>query len=165
MQKGKRKGVGISVKPPRRAAVALTVAPGSGKRYEDALATARGKMRLKDIGVSDVRIRYTVTGGILIEVPGEESAAKADNLAAKLIEIFPEDEDIRVTRPTKKSELKISGLDGSIQTEEVIAEVVAATSDCSENDVRIGEIKKRSPRGLGAVCVPNHSGQKSRRQR
>ena len=92
--KGKRKGVGVSVKPPRRAAVALTVAPGSGKQCEDALATARGKIHLQDIGVSDVRIRYTVAGGILIEVPGEESATKADSLAAKLTEIFPEDEGI-----------------------------------------------------------------------
>ena len=56
-----------------------------------------------------MRIRYTVAGGILIEVPGEESSAKADNLAAKLI--FPEDEGIKVPRPTKRSELRISGLD------------------------------------------------------
>ena len=102
--------MGISVKPSRRAAVALTVAPGSGKRCEEALA--RGKIRLQDIGVSNVRVRYTVAGGILIEVTGEESPAKADNLAAKLKEIFPEDEDIRVTRPTKRTELRISGLDG-----------------------------------------------------
>ena len=58
-----------------------------------------------------MRIRYTVAGWILIEVSGEESAAKADNLAAKLIEIFPEDEGIKVTRPTKRSKLMISGLD------------------------------------------------------
>ena len=38
---------------------------------------------------------------MLIEVPEVESAAKTDNLAAKLTEIFPEDEGIRVTRPTK----------------------------------------------------------------
>ena len=59
MPKGKRKGVGVSVKPPRRVAVALKVAPGSGKQCEDALATARGKIHLQDIGVSDVRIRYS----------------------------------------------------------------------------------------------------------
>ena len=99
-----------------------------------------------------MKIRYTVSRGILIEIPGEESAAKADNLAAKLKEVFPEDGDVRVARPTKKTELRISGLDGSIRTEEVIA-AVAATGDCSENDIRIGEIKKRSPRGLGAVWI------------
>ena len=107
MPKGKRKGVGLSVKP-RRAAVALTVAPGSGKRCEDALATARGKIRLQVIGISDVRIRYTVAGWILIEVPGVENAAKADSIAAKLTEIFPEDEGIRVTCPTKRSELTMA---------------------------------------------------------
>ena len=90
--------MGISVKPSRRATVALTVAPGSGKWCDDALASARGKIRLQDIGVSNVRVRYTVAGGILIEVTGEESPAKADNLAAKLIKTFQE--DIRVTRPT-----------------------------------------------------------------
>ena len=39
--KRKRKGVGVSVKPPRRAAVAFTVTPGSGKPWEDALPEAR----------------------------------------------------------------------------------------------------------------------------
>ena len=47
--KGKRKGVGVSVKPPRRVAVALKVAPGSGKRCENALASARGKIRLQEL--------------------------------------------------------------------------------------------------------------------
>ena len=70
-----------------------------------------------------MKIRYTVASGILIEVPREENAAKADNLAAKLKEIFREDEDVTVTRPTKRTELRISGLDGSIQMEEVIAAV------------------------------------------
>ena len=36
--------------------------------------------------------------------------------------------------------------------EELIA-AVAATGNCSEKNIRIGEIKKRSPRGLGAVWI------------
>ena len=70
---------------------------------------------------------------MLIEVPEVESAAKADSLAAKITEIFPEDEGIRVTRPTKRPEYRISGLEGSIQTEEVTAAVTAA-GDSSENN-------------------------------
>ena len=70
--------------------VALTVAPGSTKRCEEVLAMAKSKVQLSEIGVPNVKIRYTVSGGILVEIPGEESAVKADDLATKLKNIFPE---------------------------------------------------------------------------
>ena len=88
--KGERKNAKPKIKPPRRAVVALTVAPGSTKRCEEVLAMAKSKVQLSEIGVPNVKIRYTVSGGILVEIPGEESAVKADDLATKLKNIFPE---------------------------------------------------------------------------
>ena len=89
-QKEERKGTKPKIKPPRRAAVALTVAPGSTTRCEEVLAKARGKIHLSEIGNPNVKIRQTVSGGILIEIPSEESAAKADDLATRLRCVFPE---------------------------------------------------------------------------
>ena len=145
-----QKGDRTTIKPPRRAAVALTVAPGSEKRCEDVLAWARERISLSEIGVQNVKIRYTVAGGILMEIPGEGSADKADNLAERLKQVFPENGEVRVTRPAKKAEIRIGGLDGSIRPEEIKA-AVAATGGCPEEEVKLGEIKRRSPRGLGAV--------------
>ena len=145
-----QKGGRTTIKPPRRAAVALAVAPGSEKKCEDVLAWARERVSLSEIGVQNVRIRYTVAGGILMEIPGEESMDKADNLAEKLKQVFPENGEVRITRPAKKAEIRIGGLDGSIRPEEIKA-AVAATGGCPEGEVKLGEIKRRSPRGLSTV--------------
>ena len=150
--KGDNRSERRPLKPPRRAAVALTVVPGSDKDYVDVLTTAREKIHLPEIGIPSAKIRYTVAGGILVEVPGDESADKADKLAAKLREIFPEDGEVKISRPTKGSEIRISGLDPTIKAEEII-EAVATIGRCDKKDVKVGEIKKRSPRGMGAAWV------------
>ena len=85
-----------------------------------------------------------------MEIPGEESADKADNLAEKLKQVFPENGEVRVTRPAKKAEIRMGGLDGSIRPEEIKA-AVAATGGCPEAEVKLGDIRRRSPRGLGTV--------------
>ena len=150
--KGTRMRGKPKVNPPRRAAVAISLAPGSTKTSGEVLATARAKIRLTELGVPVAKIRQTMTGGMLIEIPGQESSAKADGLAAKLKEVFAEESEVRISRPSKRAEIRICGLDASIQPSEV-KERVAAEGGCSEEDVKIGEIRTRSPRGLGAVWV------------
>ena len=118
----------------------------------DVLATAREKIHLPEIGIPSTKIRYTVAGRILVEIPGDESAAKADVLATKLREIFPEDGEVKISRPTKRSEIRISGLDPTIKVEEII-EAVATIGSCDKKDVKVREIKKRSPKGMGAAWV------------
>ena len=132
--------------------VAISIAPGSKKTSGEVLATARAKIRLPEIGVPVAKIRQTMAGGILIEIPGEESSAKADNLAAKLKEVFAEKREIRISRPNKRAEIRICELDDSIQPEEV-RERVAAEGGCNVDEVKVGEILKKSPRGLGAAWV------------
>ena len=150
--KGTRKSGERKIRPPRRAAVAMAVAPGSTKSCEEVLTAARAKVHLPEIGIPNVKIRYTIAGGILVEIPGENSTAKADELAGKLKEAFAEDREVRITRPVKRSEIRISGLDASVRAEEV-ANAIAANANCQKEEIKIGEIRKRTPRGLGAVWV------------
>ena len=137
-------------KPPSRAAVAITVAPGSARSCREVLAAARAKIPLYEIGVSNAKIRQTMAGGILVEIPGQESAAKADYLAAKLKKVFPDEGDVRISRPVKRAEIRICGLDESIHPGE-IKDTIAAKGGCDSEDIKVGEIKRRSPRGMGAA--------------
>ena len=90
--------------------------------------------------------------GVLVESPGQESAAKADDLAAKLRKVFPEEGDVRISRPVKRAEVRICGLDESIQPGEV-KETIAAEGGCNSEEVKVGEIKRRSPRSLGVAWI------------
>ena len=73
-------------------------------------------------------------------------------MATRLKEIFPEEGEVRVARQTKKAEIRISGLDESIKPEEVI-DAVAAVGGCESKSIKLGEIKKRSPRSMRAVWL------------
>ena len=150
--KGTRKSGERKIRPPRRAAVALAVALGSTKSCEEVLMLARAKVHLPEIGILNVKIRYTIAGGILVEIPGENSTAKVDELAGKLREAFVEDREVRITRPVKRSEIRISRLDASVKEEEV-ANAIVASANCQKEELKIGEIRKRTPRGLRAVWV------------
>ena len=116
------------------------------------LSKARSRINLTDIGITDVKIRFTVAGSILIEIPGDDRATKADNLMRKLREIFPENGEVRITRPIKRTNVRISGLDVSVRKAEVI-EAVVNVGDCLEEDIKIGEIKQCTLRGSGVVWI------------
>ena len=63
-------------------------------------------------------------------------------------EIFSEEGEVRVARPTKKAEIRISGLDESMKPEEII-DTVAAVGGCESKSIKIGEIKKTFPQRYG----------------
>ena len=148
---GNRATGNLAVRAPRRAAVALATAPGSEWKGAELIAEARRKVNLKEMGITDVKIRYSVAGNVLVEIPGEDRAAKADNLAGKLREIFPENE-VKITRPVKRTDLRITGLDISVLKVEII-EAVAQIGGCLEEDVKIGEPRQRTPRGAVSVWL------------
>lgn len=85
---------------------------------------------------------------MIIEIPGAESTEKAKNLAHRLKEIMPE---IKITRPTVKADMRISGLDDSTTKDEVQS-IIAEKGDCTLDDVKIGEIRWM-PNGLGTVWL------------
>ncbi|XP_026744842.1 uncharacterized protein LOC113506196 [Trichoplusia ni] len=104
------------------------------------------------MGAHSVTVRQTVTGARLFEVAGAASgsAEKADALAAKMREVL-NPEDVRVSRPVKTAEVRITGLDDSVTPEEVVA-AVARSGECPPDRVRAGDIRTDAT-GLGAVWV------------
>lgn len=137
-------------RPPRTAAVTLTVPPGSKTTYAEAMTLARAKVNIADLGIASVRPRRAVTGAMILEVPGQEGAAKADIFAEKIREALA-GTDVRVARPVKTAELRIRGLEDSIRPGEVAA-AVAAAGDCPLGEVKTGEVRF-SPGGLGTIWV------------
>jgi len=57
----------------------------------------------------------------------------------------------RITRPVKKAEIRVMGLDESV-TKEELAAVIGNAGNCSPADCKIGEIRRNS-RGLGTVWI------------
>lgn len=103
------------------------------------------------MGIDYLRPKIAATGAVILEIPGEDGALiKADALASKLRGALGE-EVARVTRPVKRADLRIAGLDESVTKPELIV-AIASSGGCSQEECRIGEIR-RAPSGLGTVWV------------
>ncbi|XP_029053689.2 uncharacterized protein LOC114881157 [Osmia bicornis bicornis] len=135
-------------RPPKTAIVTLTLAPEARATYAEVMATARERVDLRTIGITEIRPRRAVTGGLVLEIPGEERTERAAALAGRLQEVF-EGIEVRVSRPMKMGEMRISGLDNSVTPVEVAA-ALAAVGGCAPADLKVGEIRI-SPARLGTV--------------
>lgn len=133
-------------KPQKTAAVVITC---RDEAYETKLREARQQINLADLDIDNMKVRRAITGGYVLEVAGENKAAKADQLAAKLRDTIGRTEGIKITRPCKTAELRIKSLDESITPNEV-REVLACKGQCSTEEVRVGNIRKVSS-GLGTI--------------
>lgn len=134
-------------RPPRTAAVTIT---GAGENFSaGALKKARKNIPLLELGIEKSRIRRTINGGRIIEIPGLNATDKADKLADRLRLILSP--QVVVARPSVKWELRVISLDDTISPEEV-ASVVADLGSCSCADVKVGSIRQMAS-GLGAVWV------------
>lgn len=69
--------------------------------YNELITKAKREISLDEIGINDCKIRRRFTGGVVIEIPGEESNGKADILADKLKHVLRK-ENVRIDRPYKK---------------------------------------------------------------
>nr|XP_034195327.1 uncharacterized protein LOC117611491 [Osmia lignaria] len=135
-------------RPPKTAAVTLTLAPDAKVTYAEVMATAREKVDLKTIGITEIRPRRAVTGGLVLEIPGEGRTDKATALEGCLQGVFRGTE-VRVSRPVKMGEVRVSGLDDSVSPADVTA-ALAAVGGCTPAEVKVGEIRI-SPARLGTV--------------
>lgn len=133
---------------PRKAVVAIT-GRTPGFSYAEALKAARQEISLKDLGIDASRIKRAANGGILMEIGGPEGAKKADDLAAKLRQVMGD--KAAVSRPMKKAEARIIGLDDSVTTEEV-RDRVAEEGECSAELIRAGPIRAMN-NGLGIAWI------------
>ncbi|KYN45029.1 Gag-Pol polyprotein [Trachymyrmex septentrionalis] len=113
------------------------------------MGEARSKVPLAELGIVDTRLRRAQTGGLLIEIQGEDAGTKADSLAERLSSLFKEREDVRVIRPIRRMEFRLVDLDESVTADE-IKEAVAARGRVPLSDVRVGPLR---PRGGGLNSV------------
>ncbi|XP_061711723.1 uncharacterized protein LOC133521017 [Cydia pomonella] len=140
---------------PRSAAVVLTLQMGAEERgvtYKTVIREAKSKISLDGLGINGLRFRRAVTGAAILEIPGPATTSgdKADSLAAKLRETLNE-ADVRIARPVKCAEMRISGLDDSVSEDELAA-AVAKGGGCALEAVSVGRIS-RTPTGLGTAWV------------
>lgn len=128
---------GIKRRPPRTAAVAIR-GTEDGFSYAEALKTLRGKISLPELKIERSHIRKAASGGILIEIPGENRNKKAEELKNRIAGVLGE--AARVTRPTVKGEIRIMGMDDSVVPEEV-ADVLAVLGKCDPEEIKVGTIR------------------------
>ncbi|KAL0831513.1 hypothetical protein ABMA28_002307 [Loxostege sticticalis] len=141
------------LRPPRSSAIVLTLLPGAqekGVTYESTIRDAKSRINLEELGISGLRFSKAKTGGKLLEIPGATSGDKADAFASKLRDILPA-EFVRVTRPTKTVDIRLSGLDDSV-TKEKVAAAVSKSGGCAADHVKVGFIRQ-SWSGSGTVVV------------
>ena len=134
-----------SVKVLRRSAVTLTTAPDSETTYAEVMNRAKENLNLSDAGIPDVRIRRSLEGGIILEIPRKDNITKANDLAGRFKVPSPSEDEVRICRPIKKAEVRVNG---RLQTPPLPAEVaatVAAAGECDLFDVQIGNIRQPSP--------------------
>lgn len=146
--KGNKPAVGHRRRAPRTAAVAIK-GTTEGFSYAAALKNLRENMALPELEIQSSHIRKSANGGIIIEIPGEDKAAKADKLKERISKVLGP--TAKVTRPSVKGELRIIGMDDSVIAEEV-ADVVAANGGCKGEEVKVGLIRLMS-NGLFTVWV------------
>ncbi|XP_045536667.1 uncharacterized protein LOC123721592 [Papilio machaon] len=127
-----------TVSEPKTAAVVVTITPegtAKGLTYDSVIAEAKSKIRLQDIGITTgVRFRVCATGARRFEVMGSENGPQADALAERLTQVF-DGSLVRVSRPAKTIEIKVSGLDDSATVEEILVAVAEAGS-CTKESLR-----------------------------
>lgn len=128
-----------SLRALRRAAVTLTMAPGSQGKYGDLL---------KEVGLTDIRYHRALNDGVILEISGKDSATKADSPATRLKQTFQGKENVRVARPTKKANLGL--VDDSITPGEVVQAVASAGN--YDLDVVTEKIRHQSPKSIGSIA-------------
>lgn len=143
-----------ALRPERSAAVTLTLQPAAVERqvtYADMIKSAKQKVDLVALGITRLRFRTSATGARVLEIPGAASGAKADSLAEKLREKL-ESNLVKVSRPIKSAELRLLGLDESVDNADVVA-AVAREGECPADSVTCGTVKRGADACRGTAWV------------
>ncbi|VVC88878.1 unnamed protein product, partial [Leptidea sinapis] len=139
------------LQPPKSAAVVVTVLPeaaGKGLTYAAVFKKARDTLA-SEFGSVAARLHLAQTGARVLEFPGADGAKTADTFAQKLRCVMSDSDGVRVARPTKCAEMRISGLDDSVSADDVRVAIQSKTG-CSSENIRVGTIRPGQG-GLGAV--------------
>ncbi|KMQ85021.1 putative 50 kda protein in type i retrotransposable element r1dm [Lasius niger] len=112
----------------------------------EVMQTVKGEIKLPDYQITSLRPKRTATEGILYKVPGAGSAEKLVVALKALLE----PKGLRVTRPVKRAELRISGLN-DVSTPEDVIQAVAEVGSCSAGNIKVGKINRASVGRLGSI--------------
>lgn len=113
-------------RPPKNAVVAIKIEDGKST-YAEILKCAKERINIKELGITNLRIRRTVNGGVLMEIPGPDGQTNTDKLASRLKNEVGG--GVKISRPTKFGEIRVSGIDVSL-TPADLAKHLAASGHC-----------------------------------
>lgn len=116
----------------------------------DVLKLAKESIDLGELGIEYIRPRKAVSGGLLLEISGQESSPKADKLAERL-RALPGLPGVKVSRPIDKVELRLSGLD-QVTSARDVGVAIAQIGGCSPESLTLAEVKMDN-RGRGSLWV------------
>lgn len=126
---------------PRTAGIIMTLQPEAVARgidYTGALLTAREVIGPAVLGIDGLKLRKTVTGARIFEIPGADGQEKAAALEMQL-KLALADVAV-VSRPVKKVDIRIVDLDETVSKQDVLAAVSGKTG-CPPEQIRMGEVR------------------------
>lgn len=127
--------------------VVISITCGPKAKYADVLLKARESVKIEEIGIDQIKARRAITGGLLLEIIGDEAKRKAEKLVNNIREALKL-HDVKVIIPQKRVELHISGFDESVTVGEIISKLAEIGGGHSD-EFRHGDIKNY--RSLGSL--------------
>lgn len=115
---------------------------GPETSYTEVPRKGREKIPLAELGIRDVRPRLRHTEGLLLEIFGEDNAAKTDLLANRMRAELSGEPGVRIGRPQKTAEVRVVRLDESATLAEV-ATALAAAGGWPAGTVAVGPLRQR----------------------
>ncbi|XP_011860289.1 PREDICTED: uncharacterized protein LOC105557619 [Vollenhovia emeryi] len=116
---------------PRSAAVALAFPEGEAG---EGMRFIRSQIKLKELGIDNIKPRKALTGAMLLEIPGGEEAKGHQSDA-----------------PCQNGRVETRDLDDSVSQEEIQA-AIAKAGECPPEEVKVGRIRI-NPSGLGSTWI------------
>jgi len=140
---------------PRTDAVSVTVASVGGAEAPK-VADVMRRMRegvpsvTATFGIKEIRPKRLANGGMLLEIPGAQSASQADALAKHIRNVFPEGSGVRVSHLVRKVDLRLTGFDESFTPKEIAMAVSGYGGGCDADQVQVGLIRTSR---RGDICT------------
>ncbi|RLU23203.1 hypothetical protein DMN91_003406 [Ooceraea biroi] len=133
----------------KTAAISMRADGNDATTYVEALKTAKRNINIEEMGIQNIRIRNSATGGRILEIGGEKAKEKADELTLKLKEVLVNSQ-VRIRQVQRKMELQLWRLDDSMTEDEV--KMGIAKAGCAEEEIDCGQVR-RTVNGLGTVWI------------
>lgn len=121
------------------AVVAINPTPGGKLTGVELIREAQQTLSLERLEVPPLQIRRSKMGGYLLGIKGQGAKEQADRLA-KGLKGLPGASGVAVTRPEKRLNIRVSGLETGVPPEMVV-QAVAAAGGCSAEELKPGDRK------------------------